>query len=63
MKQAKSVQSYWYFTAVLVAVVFGLIGAFGNSDGSSAPQANTTPRAGTVVLKPVQATTTTTTTT
>jgi hypothetical protein len=63
MKQAKSVQSYWYGTAVVVAVVFGLIGAIGNSDGSSAPQATTTPPAVTVVLKPVQATSTTTTTT
>ena len=63
MKQAKSVQSYWYFTAVVVAVVFGLIGAIGNSDGSSAPQATTTTNVGYVVLTSiVQATTTTTTT-
>ena len=62
MKQAKSVQSYWYGTAVLVAVVFGLIGAIGNADGSSAPQATTTTNVGTVVLEPMQATTTTTTT-
>ena len=61
MKQAKTVQSYWYFTAVVVAVVFGLIGSIGNSDGSSARQATTTTNAGTVVLKPIQATTTTTT--
>ena len=62
MKQTKTVKSYWYYTAVVVAVVFGLIGAIGNSDGSSAPQATTTTNAGTVALKPVQAITTTTTT-
>ena len=64
MKQAKSVQSYWYFTAVVVAVVFGLIGAISNSDASGAPQTTTTTNAGYVVLTSiVQATTTTTTTT
>lgn len=62
MTQAKTVRSYWYFTAVVVAVVFGLIGAFGNADSSSAPQATTTTNAGYVVLTSiVQATTTTTT--
>ena len=63
MKQAKTVQSYWYFTAVVVAVVFGLIGAFGNADGSGAPQTTTTTNAGTVVLTSIVQTTTTTTTT
>jgi hypothetical protein len=63
MKQAKTVRSYWYSTAIVVAAVFGLIGAFGNSGTSSAPQATTTTDAGYLVLEPVQATTTTTTTT
>lgn len=60
MTQAKTVRSYWYFTAIVVAAVFGLIGAFGNSGSSSAPQATTTTDAGYLVLMPVQATTTTT---
>jgi len=62
MKQAKTVRSYWYGTAIVVMVVFGLIGAFGNPDGANPPQETTTTTAGYLMLMPVKATTTTTTT-
>jgi hypothetical protein len=58
MTQAKSVQAYWYSTAIVVAVVVGLFSVISNSDASSAPQTTTTVNAGYVVA---QATTTTTT--
>ena len=62
MKQTKTVQAYWYSTAIVVAVVVGLFGIIGNADGSSAPQATTTTDAGYLVLEPVRVTTTTTVT-